>query len=36
MKDGIILRYGLNGVFIAKMLTQQLFYAGTAGIVYVI
>jgi len=30
MKDGIILRFGSSGLFVAKMITQQLFYIGSA------
>lgn len=31
MKDGIILRFGTSGIFVGKMMSQQLFYIGSAG-----
>jgi hypothetical protein len=31
VKDGIILRFGSAGLFVAKMASQQLFYIGSAS-----
>jgi hypothetical protein len=31
VKDGIVLWYGTMGMFVAKMMGQQLFYVGTAS-----
>lgn len=30
-RDGIILRFGSAGLFVAKMASQQLFYLGSAS-----
>lgn len=30
LKDGVLLKFGNSGVFVAKMVNQQLFYAGSA------
>lgn len=30
LKDGLLLHFGKSGLFVAKMMNQQMFYIGSA------